>query len=149
MLIYHFETRDGLLREILGQARRRPVEAFTELIRVRPDEPYPVTLARAWSAISGPEGEPYLRMFSRLHDTAGEPLWPGFRRTATTDWLAPLEEGMRSLGRPELATVVLAVIRGLLMDLTQPATPHARTGPSPTSSPRSTRDFSDWYEALR
>ena len=40
-----------------------------------------------------------------------------FRRTATTDWLAPLEEGMRSLGRPELATVVLAVIRGLLMDL--------------------------------
>jgi hypothetical protein len=56
-------------------------------------------------------------MFSRLHDTAGEPLWPGFRQTATTDWLAPLEHGMRSLGRPELATVVLAVIRGLLMDL--------------------------------
>jgi hypothetical protein len=56
-------------------------------------------------------------MFTRLHDTAGEPLWPGFRRTATTDWLAPLEDGLRSLGRPELATVVLAVIRGLLMDL--------------------------------
>ena len=75
-----------------------------------------MTLARAWSA-SPDLGEPYLRMFSRLHDTAGEPLWPGFRRTATTDWLAPLEHGMRSLGRPELATVVLAVIRGLLMDL--------------------------------
>jgi hypothetical protein len=56
-------------------------------------------------------------MFTRLHETAGEPLWPGFRRSATTDWLAPLEEGMRSLGRSELATVVLAVIRGLLMDL--------------------------------
>ncbi len=56
-------------------------------------------------------------MFSRLHDAAGGPLWPGFRRAATTDWLAPLEEGMGSLGRPELATVVLAVIRGLLMDL--------------------------------
>jgi hypothetical protein len=56
-------------------------------------------------------------MFSRLHETAGEPLWPGFRQSATTDWLAPLAEGMRSLGRPELATVVLAVIRGLLMDL--------------------------------
>jgi AcrR family transcriptional regulator len=104
MLLYHFGTRDGLLREVLGQARRR-------------QEPYTTTLARAWSAISGPQGEPYLRMFNRLHDTAGEPLWPGFRRTATTDWLAPLEEGMRSLGRPELATVVLAVIRGLLKDL--------------------------------
>jgi hypothetical protein len=52
-----------------------------------------------------------------VHDTAGEPLWPGFRQTATTDWLAPLEQGMRSLGRPELATVVLAVIRGPLIDL--------------------------------
>ena len=117
MLIYHFGTRDGLLREILEEARRRQIEAFTELLRVRPDEPYPVTLERAWSAMTGPQGQPYLRMFSRLHDTAGEPLWPGFRRTATTDWLAPLEDGMRSLGRPELATVVLAVIRGLLMDL--------------------------------
>jgi AcrR family transcriptional regulator len=117
MLLYHFGTRDGLLREILGQARQRQLETFTGLISLRPDEPYPATLARAWSAISGPEGAPYLRMFSRLHDTAGEPLWPGFRRAATTDWLAPLEAGMRSLGRPELATVVLAVIRGLLMDL--------------------------------
>jgi AcrR family transcriptional regulator len=117
MLVYHFGSRDDLLREVLDLARRRQVEAFTDLIRLRDDEPYPTTLARAWAAISGPEGEPYLRMFSRLHDTAGEPLWPGFRRTATTDWLAPLEEGMGSLGRPELATVVLAVIRGLLMDL--------------------------------
>jgi AcrR family transcriptional regulator len=117
MLIYHFGSRDGLLREILGQARERQLIAFTDLIRLRADEPYPVTLARAWSAISGPQGAPYLRMFGRLHDTAGEPLWPGFRRAATTDWLGPLEAGMRSLGRPELATVVLAVIRGLLMDL--------------------------------
>src|SRR3954451_13599547 len=117
MLIYHFGTRDGLLREILGQARQRQVEAFTDLLRVRPDEPYPVTLERAWSAMTGPQGQPYLRMFSRLHDTGGEPLWPGFRRTATTDWLAPLEDALRSLGRPELATLVLAVIRGLLMDL--------------------------------
>jgi AcrR family transcriptional regulator len=117
MLIYHFGTRDELLREVLRQARQRQVQAFTDLIRLRADEPYPVTLARAWSAISGPEGKPYLRLFSRLHDSAGAPLWPGFRRTATTDWLAPLEQGMRSLGRPELATVVLAVIRGLLMDL--------------------------------
>ena len=117
MLIYHFGTRDGLLREVLGLARRRQVEAFTELLRVRPEEPYAATLTRAWSAMTGPQGEPYLRMFGRLRDTEGESLWPGFRRTATTDWLAPLEEGMRSVGRPELATLLLAVIRGLLLDL--------------------------------
>ncbi len=117
MLLYHFGTRDDLLRAVLEQARQRQVETFTNLICPRSDEPYPATLARAWSSISGPQGEPYIRMFSRLHDTRGEPLWPGFRRAATTDWLAPLEHGMRSIGKPELATVVLAVIRGLLMDL--------------------------------
>jgi AcrR family transcriptional regulator len=117
MLIYHFGTRDGLLREVLEKARERQLKVFTDLLRVRPNEPYQATLGHAWSAMTGPQGRPYLRMFGRLHDTGGEPLWPGFRRVATTDWLAPLEEGMRSLGRPELATVVLAVIRGLLMDL--------------------------------
>ncbi len=117
MLIYHFETRDRLLREILGQARRRQLDTFTDLLRVRPDEPYLTTLRHAWAGMTGPEGRPYLRMFGRLHDSAGEPLWPGFRKGATTDWLAPLEQGMRTLGRPELATVVLAVMRGLLMDL--------------------------------
>ncbi len=114
MLIYHFGTRDGLLREILGQARQRQLDVFTDLLRVRPDEPYLATLARAWAGMTGPHGRPYLRLFGRLHDSAGEPLWPGFRKAATTDWLAPLEDGMGSL---ELATVVLAVIRGLLMDL--------------------------------
>lgn len=117
MLVYHFGTRDGLLREVLSAARQRQVAYFTDLIRLRLDEPYLHTLARAWTAISGPQGQPYLRIFNRLHDTAGQPHWPGFRRTATTDWLAPLERGMASLGHPELATVVLAVLRGLLMDL--------------------------------
>ena len=117
MLIYHFGTRDGLLRAILGRARQRQVEAFTDLLRLRPEEHYATTLARAWPAISGPGGAPYLQMFGRLHDSAGEPLWPGFRRAATTDWLAPLQEGMASLGRPDLGTVLLAVLRGLLMDL--------------------------------
>lgn len=117
MLVYHFGTRDGLLREVLGRARERQLAAFTDLLRLRLEEPYPATLSRAWSGMTGPEGRSYLRMFGRLHDTAGEPLWPGFRRAATTDWLAPLEEGMGSLGHPELGTVVLAVIRGLLMDL--------------------------------
>src|SRR4051812_22035613 len=137
MLIYHFGSRDRLLREVLGQARRRQVEAFTELLRLRPDEPYPTTLARAWSAISGPQGEPYLRMFGRLHDTAGEPLWPGFRRprrptgshhsrkacaaSADLSWRPSCSPSSAACSGPS----------------TPPATPHAPTGPSTTSSPPS------------
>ncbi|MFF0018554.1 TetR/AcrR family transcriptional regulator [Streptomyces sp. NPDC005374] len=117
MLIYHFGTRDALLRAVLGRARQRQLDMFGDLLRARPDEPYTTTLNRAWTCITGSDGRPYLRMFGRLRESAEQQLWPDFRRSATTDWLGPLEDGLRSIGRPDLATLVLAVIRGLIMDL--------------------------------
>jgi hypothetical protein len=106
-----------VLREVLGQARRRQRRDFGELLRPKAGESYPQTLSRAWSAMTGPAGRPYLDLFGRLRTTAEPRLWPGFQREATTDWLTPLAEGLESIGRPELATLVLAVIRGLIMDL--------------------------------
>ena len=115
MLIYHFGTRHGLLRSTLERARQRQREYFGSLLQARPEEPYLVTLRRAWRSMTGPEGQPFLQMFGRLHDLSD--LWPGFRREATTDWLEPLEDGMRSAGHAGLGTLVLAVIRGLIMDI--------------------------------
>jgi AcrR family transcriptional regulator len=117
MLIYHFGTRDALLRETLGRARRRQRDLFGELLAPRTGEPYPVTLRNAWRVMTGPAGRPYLSLFGKLQKDAEQRLWPDFRREATTDWLQPLEDGMRSAGRPELGTLVLAVIRGLIMDI--------------------------------
>ena len=117
MLLYHFGTRDELLRSILREARQRQLDAFGDLLRVRPNESYTATLARAWVTMTGPHGQPYLRMFGQLRERSEQSLWPGFRRLATTDWLGPLETGLSSIGRPQSATLVLAVIRGLLMDL--------------------------------
>ena len=67
--------------------------------------------------MTGPAGRPYLTMAGKLRGNPDHQRWPGFRREATTDWLQPLEDGMRSIGRPELATLVLAVVRGLIMDI--------------------------------
>lgn len=117
MLLYHFGTRDDLLREVLRRARQRQVDAFGDLLRARPGEAYRAVLAGAWRAMTGPEGQPYLRMFGQLREDAEQQLWPGFRRVATTDWLEPLREGLAAIGRPELATLVLAVLRGLILDL--------------------------------
>src|SRR5690242_8939271 len=64
MLLYHFGTRDALLREVLQAARRRQRELFGALLRARDDEPYTVTLRTAWHGITGPEGRPYLRLFA-------------------------------------------------------------------------------------
>lgn len=117
MLIYHFGTRDALLRETLRRARRRQRDFFGELVSPRPGEPYPSTLRHAWRVMTGPAGRPYLTMFGRLRENAEQQLWPGFGRESTTDWLQPFEDGLRSIGRPELATLVLAVVRGLIMDI--------------------------------
>ncbi len=140
MLIYHFGTRDALLRAVLGHARQRQLDTFSDLLRVRPGESYTATLHRAWTLITGPDGQPYLAMFGQLRESAQQQLWPDFRRIATTDWLGPLEDGLRSIGRPELATLVLAVIRGLLMDL-DATTDITRTD-------RAFRDFLDTVEPL-
>ncbi|BCY10730.1 TetR/AcrR family transcriptional regulator [Actinoplanes sp. L3-i22] len=115
MLIYHFGTRDALLRAVLGRARQRQLDTFGDLLRARPGEDYPATLRQAWAAMTGPAGRPFLRMFGQLQRSSD--LWPDFRRIATTDWLEPLAAGLRTIGREELATLLLAVIRGLLMDL--------------------------------
>jgi AcrR family transcriptional regulator len=117
MLLYHFGTKEALLRAVLQRARSRQRQEFEALLRVRPDEDYRTTLGRAWTGMTSAPGRRYLDLFGRLRGDAEQQLWPGFRREATTDWLAPLQDGLRTLGRPELATLVLAVIRGLIMDL--------------------------------
>src|SRR6476659_5556415 len=124
MLIYHFETRDGLLREVLGQARQRQVEAFTDLIRLRPDDPYTVTLARACSAGCTTPRE------NRSGLASGAPRPPTGSHRSSTACAASADPSLRPSCSPSSAASSWTS--------TQPATPHARTGPSPTSSPRST-----------
>jgi AcrR family transcriptional regulator len=117
MLLYHFGTRDDLLLAILRRARQRQLASFGELLRLRPNEHYAVTLGHAWVGMTSPDNASYLRMFGQLREQSERSLWPGFRLLATTDWLGPIEIGTTSIGRSGSATLVLAVIRGLMMDL--------------------------------
>ncbi|MFG1926482.1 hypothetical protein [Cryptosporangium sp. NPDC048952] len=49
--------------------------------------------------MAGPEGRPFLRMFGQWRENPVQQLWPGFPRLATTDWLEPLADGLRSIDR--------------------------------------------------
>jgi AcrR family transcriptional regulator len=120
MLIYHFTTKDRLVKEALIEARRRQRLLFDAALRHRPGQDYADTLAEAWSTLAGAEGRQYARLFSAIHNLPQtDTPWNQFPVMAVHDWLPTIEEGLHADGYPHphaLATLVLAVARGLLLD---------------------------------
>ena len=124
MLVHHFGSKAELLTGALGEARRRQHAAFEDRLRARPPQPYPTVLADAWRWLRTDEAQPYLRLFGELHALARRPASPyaDFAQRSVLDWLPVLEEGFLADGAPAAdarrsATLALAVIRGLLLDL--------------------------------
>lgn len=65
MLLYHFGTRDALLREVLHEARRQQVAVLGGLLRGQPGTDYADTLRHAWSWLTGTEGWPFAACSAR------------------------------------------------------------------------------------
>lgn len=120
MLIYHFGTKDRLVRQALLQARQQQRKLVGEALRHRPGQRYADTLTQAWSALTTDQARRYVRLFSAVYALPPEHLpWPDLHVTAVQDWLPLIESGLRADGHPRpqaMATLVLAVVRGLLMD---------------------------------
>ncbi len=104
MLLYDFGTKERLVHEILAEIRRREQSLLEAEVR---------TLDDVWRWIAAPEREPFLRLFFEVYVAAlgrdeAEPLvrdWLDFLRTS---WRPPVDEAT--------ATLMVAVVRGLLLD---------------------------------
>jgi AcrR family transcriptional regulator len=125
MLVHHFGSREQLLSRALREARSRQRAAFEARLAAQDGRPYANVLTDAWRWFASDEAQPYLRLFGQLHALAGAPASPHaeFLRESVLDWLPTLEAGFAADGADpaaarELATVTLAVVRGLLQDLT-------------------------------
>jgi AcrR family transcriptional regulator len=124
MLVHHFGSKEGLLTSALAAARRRQRAAFEDRLRAQPGRPYPTVIANAWRWLGTEEAQPYLRLFGELHALARQPGSPyaDFAQQSVLDWLPVIEEGFLADGAEPAeaarsATLTLAVIRGLLLDL--------------------------------
>ena len=116
--------RERLLTSALAAARRRQRAAFEDRLRAREGQPYPTVIANAWRWLGSEEAQPYLRLFGELHALARQPASPyaDFAQRSVLDWLPVLEDGFLADGADAVearssATLTLAVMRGLLMDL--------------------------------
>lgn len=124
MLVHHFGSRERLLACALREARSRQREAFEARLASQHGRRYADVLADAWRWLAGEEAQPYLRLFGQLYALAGAPDSPHgeFLREAVLDWLPTIEAGFVADGvepatARELSTLTLAVIRGLLQDV--------------------------------
>lgn len=124
MLVHHFGSRERLLACALREARSRQREAFAARLASQHGRRYADVLADAWRWLAGEEAQPYLRLFGQLYALAGAPDSPHgeFLREAVLDWLPTIEAGFVADGvepatARELSTLTLAVIRGLLQDV--------------------------------
>jgi AcrR family transcriptional regulator len=104
MLLYDFESKERLIHEVLAEIRRREASLLEAEVH---------TLEDVWAWVAAPEREPFLRLFFEVYvaglaEGEAEPLvrdWLDFLRTS---WHPPVDEAT--------ATLMVAVVRGLLLD---------------------------------
>jgi AcrR family transcriptional regulator len=125
MLLYHFGSKEELVAAALARARERETKLLSGWAQEMGAAEDPEQLARrAWAWISDPASEPFMRLFFEVYGIALQApnRYPGFLARAVEDWVGALTEGLREAGldRDEarnVATLVVAVVRGLLLDL--------------------------------
>jgi AcrR family transcriptional regulator len=109
MLIHHFGSRDGLLVAIVTEVESRTAEVL---------QPLPAdaeqAVATVWRNVAEPGQWPFERLFFECYARGAQGEQP-FNRlipALVDNWL----EGLRGRARDQ-ARLVLAVVRGLLLDL--------------------------------
>ncbi len=124
VLLFLFDSKDGLVRALLERARADEVKLLDQLT-AQSSGGLTKAAAEIWSWLAAPEHRGLLRLwlesYSRsLVDPAGP--WSGFAAATVQDWLALLAEAQPARERDTAAglmrrTLALALLRGALLDL--------------------------------
>jgi AcrR family transcriptional regulator len=120
-LVHHFGTKEQMLQAILERLRRRMFTATGDAAGAHPDL---ATAARAvWTRTSDPRRWAEFRLFFAVYGRAlqAPQQFADFLDHVVTDWMNSLCDAQAPGTEPETATrtatLVIATIRGLLLDL--------------------------------
>ncbi|MGW4851745.1 TetR family transcriptional regulator [Streptomyces sp. NPDC004288] len=125
VLLFLFESKDGLLRALLARAR---ADELALLGRTGdPDRPagLAAAVAQVWTWLAAEEHRPLLRLWAEAYTrslTQPDGPWAGFARATVEDWLGLLAASQPPAERAGASgltrrTLALAVLRGALLDL--------------------------------
>jgi AcrR family transcriptional regulator len=123
LLLYHFESKERLIVELLTRAGDRQRALFDNLRSEDTDTPEDVC-RNVWRVLSEADAQPLFRLFFEVYGLAlADPgRFPGFFPAAVSNWLTFLEApALRAGATPadarRRATILLAGFRGFLLDL--------------------------------
>jgi len=121
MLVYHFGSREGLMREILSRLRERE-DARIQAWFQSGEKPrtLPEFLSWYWKRLSAPRARPAVRLIFELYALAlrNPRDYPGVLEDPLAYWQKLTEKaGIRAKPNAVEATLLLAATRGLLLDL--------------------------------
>lgn len=120
MLLYHFDSRAGLVAAIAGAIEQEQREALAALAAAA-DGPGDL-MRRVWTRVSAPDLAPYVRLFFEVLGLAlaEHPGTERFRADLVDPWLAVAADAGALVGTPvdpDELRLGIAVQRGLLADL--------------------------------
>jgi AcrR family transcriptional regulator len=124
VLLFLFDSKEGLVRAILARARAQEVE-LADQVRQEAGGDLVTVATAVWDWLSAPEHRSLLILWSESYARsliAPEGPWARFAQDTVDDWLALLAQAQPARRRNTRAgaaerTLVLAVLRGALLDL--------------------------------
>ncbi|MEU9863657.1 TetR family transcriptional regulator [Streptomyces sp. NPDC047971] len=125
VLLFLFESKDGLLQALLARARADELALLDGAKQPgRPDGLVPA-VEQIWTWLAAKEHRPLLRLWAEACTrsfTQPHGVWAGFARATVEDWLGVLADCQPPSERDSeegaiRRTLALAVLRGALLDL--------------------------------
>ena len=118
-LLYYFGSKEKMLVQIFVQLRESQRLAYGR-IKARS---FGDACRQIWGRMSGPDSEPVFRVFFQAYGPAlsNPELYKDYLRSTTGDWLQFIvksfsQEGYKRKEARALATVMLAGLRGFMLD---------------------------------
>jgi AcrR family transcriptional regulator len=123
-LLYHFGSKDELVAAVLVEIGRRQARLIEAWYERSAEHDAATLLLRAWQWLTAPRHDQLLRL---LFETYGLALrdrrrYGPFLRATSSDWIGPFARALELRGfsrerATALATLLVAVMRGLLLDV--------------------------------
>ncbi len=125
VLLYLFDSKDGLVRALLAKARGDELAMLDERRASENPAGFPESVTTVWHWLADETHRPLLCLWVEAYGRSliePDGVWAGFAHQTVEDWLGILADAQSGRRRRTAAglverTLALAVLRGALLDL--------------------------------